>query len=386
MDDEQPRDPQNLDRRDFLRLGTTAGAGLLTGALAARAGAALPPLPVNPRTPAAMPTRNLGRTGYRVGIFSLGGQAAVEQPDNEAVAVPIVERALDLGVNYVDTAAAYGGARRWSQRYIGQVMKRRRKEAFLTSKTNDRTRDGSLRLLEESLRLLNTDHLDLWQIHNLSRLEQVDEIFAPGGAMAALQQARDQKMVRFLGVTGHADPDVLMEAIRRFEFDTLLLALNAADPHHLSFAERLLPMAVERRMGIIGMKIPARGRILDSWTPPPLDATARDRAAGEARHAQDARGALLRAVAPGEHRDRGLRLGGPGRGGRRAGARLHAAQPLADDRADRAHGTGRPAVALLPPLALMRRRPAPHEPGGMGGRSTGRRLTSRTTSRPPVPS
>jgi len=276
MSDAQLRDPQNLDRRDFIRLGTAAGAGLLTGALATRAraapaGATLPPLPVNPRTPEAMPTRNLGRTGYRVGLFSLGGQAAVEQPDNEAVAVPIVERALDLGVNYVDTAAAYGGPQRWSQRYIGKVMKRRRKEAFLTSKTNDRTRDGSLRLLEESLRLLNTGHLDLWQIHNLSRLEQVDEIFAPGGAMEALQQAREQKMVHFLGVTGHADPEVLMEAIRRFDFDTLLLALNAADPHHLSFAEKLLPLAVEKQLGIIGMKIPARGRILDSWTPPPLD-------------------------------------------------------------------------------------------------------------------
>jgi aryl-alcohol dehydrogenase-like predicted oxidoreductase len=276
MDTEQPRNSQDLDRRDFLRLGTTASASLLTGAMAknlsaAPARAALPPLPVNPRTPEAMPTRNLGRTGYRVGIFSLGGQAAVEQPDNEAVAVPIVERALDLGVNYVDTAAAYGGPQRWSQRYIGKVMKRRRKEAFLTSKTGDRTRDGSLRLLEESLRLLNTDHLDLWQIHNLSRLEQVDEIFAPGGAMEALQQAREQKTVRFIGVTGHADPDVLMEAIRRFEFDTLLLALNAADPHRLSFAEKLLPLAVEKQMGIIGMMVPARGRILDSWTPPPLD-------------------------------------------------------------------------------------------------------------------
>jgi aryl-alcohol dehydrogenase-like predicted oxidoreductase len=271
MDDEQPRDPQNLDRRDFLRLGTAASAGLLTAAMAPGASAALPPLPVNPRTSEAMPTRTLGRTGYRVGIFSLGGQAAIEQPNNEAVAVPIVERALDLGVNYVDTAAAYGGPQRWSQRYIGKVMKRRRKEAFLTSKTGDRTRDGSLRLLEESLRLLNTDHLDLWQIHNLSRVEQVDEIFAPGGALAALQQAREQKMVRFIGVTGHADPDVLMEAIRRFEFDTLLLALNAADPHHLSFAEKLLPMAVEKQMGIIGMKVPARGRILESWTPPPLD-------------------------------------------------------------------------------------------------------------------
>jgi aryl-alcohol dehydrogenase-like predicted oxidoreductase len=230
---------------------------------------ALPRLPENPATRAAMPTRNLGRTGYRVGIFSLGGQAAVEQPNNEAIAVSIVERALDLGVNYIDTAAMYGGTERWSQRYIGQVMKRRRQETFLTSKTHDRTRDGSLRLLEESLRLLQTDHLDLWQLHNVWRMEQVEQIFASGGAIEALRQAREQKMVRYLGVTGHADPEVLMEAIRRFPFDTILLALNAADRHRLSFAERLLPMAVEKQMGIIGMKIPARGRILSTWTPPP---------------------------------------------------------------------------------------------------------------------
>jgi hypothetical protein len=218
-----------------------------------------------------MPTRNLGRTGYRVGIFSLGGQAAVEQPNNEAVAVPIVERAIDLGVNYIDTAAAYGGPQRWSQRHIGQVMARRRAEVWLSSKTNDRTRDGSLRLLDESLRLLNADHLDLWQLHNISQMSQVEQIFGPGGAIEALTRARDERKVRFLGVSGHADPAVLMEMIRRFPFDTVLMALNAADRHQRPFVPELLPLAVERQMGIIGMKIPARGRILASWTPPPTD-------------------------------------------------------------------------------------------------------------------
>lgn len=258
-----------VDRRDFLKLGGAAAGGFLAGSAVPSAQALTRPLPSNPLTAGAMPTRNLGRTGYRVGLFSLGGQAAVEQPNNEAVAVPIVERALDLGVNYLDTAAAYGREGRWSQRYIGQVMARRRAQAFLASKTHDRTRDGSLRLLEESLRLLNTDHLDLWQLHNVARMEQVEQIFAPGGAIEALTRAREQGMVRFLGVTGHADPDVLIEALRRFPFDTILLALNAADRHRLSFAERLLPMAVERQMGIIGMKIPARSRILSTWTPPP---------------------------------------------------------------------------------------------------------------------
>lgn len=267
MEDEK----QGVNRREFLKTGGAATVGFLAHTLVAPESRALPPLPENPVTPQAMPTRNLGRTGYRTGIFSLGGQAAVEQPNNEALAVAIVEKALDLGVNYVDTAAAYGGNARWSQKYIGQVMKRRRKEVFLASKTHDRTRDGSLKLLEESLTLLNTDHLDLWQVHNLARLEQVEQIFAKDGAMEALLQAREQKMVRFLGISGHADPEVLIEAIRRFPFDTLLLALNAADPHHLSFKEKLLPLAVEKQMGIIGMKIPARGRILAGWTPPPLE-------------------------------------------------------------------------------------------------------------------
>ncbi len=257
-----------IGRRDFLKLGGAATAGLLAGPVLAERAAAEPALPHNPVTLAAMPTRNLGRTGYRPGIFSLGGQAAVERPNNEAVAVPIVDRAIELGVNYVDTAAAYGGNDRWSQRYIGQVMRQRRNQVFLASKTHDRTRDGSLRLLEQSLQLLNTDHLDLWQLHNLTRMEQVDQIFGPGGAIEALTRARDQHMVRFLGCTGHANPAVLMEMLRRFPFDTILMALNAADRHQKPFAPELLPMAVEKQMGIIGMKIPARGAILSTWTPP----------------------------------------------------------------------------------------------------------------------
>ena len=128
------------------------------------------------------------------------------------MAVPLVERALDLGVNYIDTSSIYGGPERWSERYIGQVMKRRRSEAFLASKTKERTRDGSLRMLEQSLKLLNTDHLDLWQLHDIGTLADVDEVFAKGGAMEALVEAREQKMVRFLGLTGHHRPDSLMDA------------------------------------------------------------------------------------------------------------------------------------------------------------------------------
>jgi aryl-alcohol dehydrogenase-like predicted oxidoreductase len=128
-----------------------------------------------------------------------------------------------------------------------------------------------MRMIETSLKLLQTDHIDLWQLHDIGTMTDINEIFAKGGAMEALIEARDQKIVRYLGITGHYRPDALIEAIHRHPFDTILMAVNAADPHHYSFSEQLLPLAVEKQMGIIGMKVPARGRILSSWTPPPIE-------------------------------------------------------------------------------------------------------------------
>jgi aryl-alcohol dehydrogenase-like predicted oxidoreductase len=261
------------NRRNFLKTTGAVAAGLLANgtALACPSVATLPPLPANPKTQAAMPTRNLGKTGYKVGIFSLGGQAAIEKPNNFDVAVPIIERALDLGVNYIDTSSIYGGSERWSEQYVGRVMKNRRNEAFLATKTKERTRDGSLRMIEKSLALLNTDHVDLWQLHDIGLPEDVNAIFAKSGAMEALLEMQQQKVVRFLGVTGHYRPEALIDAINRHSFDTILMALNAADSHIHSFTAELLPLAVEKQMGIIGMKVPSRGRLLTGWTPPPVE-------------------------------------------------------------------------------------------------------------------
>jgi len=270
MRKDEPTQTFKPNRREFLKLGGLATAAVIGQALPTVAGAASVS-PANPETADAMPTRNLGKTGYRIGIFGLGGQAALERAHNDAVAGPLINRALDLGINYLDTSSIYGGPERWSERYLGQVMKTRRAEAFLASKTKERTRDDSLRMLEKSLELLQTDHLDLWQLHDVGTMTDVDAIFAKGGAMEALLQARDQKLVRFLGVTGHHRPDSLMEAIRRHPFDCILMALNGADKYHFSFMNQLLPLAVEKQMGIIGMKVPARGRILSSWTPPSLE-------------------------------------------------------------------------------------------------------------------
>ncbi len=266
----------NRNRRDFLKTGglltaAVLGSAALPDVARGQAGPVANSLPSNSATTNSMPTRNLGKTGYKVGIFSLGGQASLEKANNEAVAEPIIEKALDLGVNYVDTSSIYGGPDRWSEQYVGKVMKHRRSDAFLATKTKERTRDGSMRMIETSLKLLQTDHVDLWQLHDIGTMTDINEIFAKGGAMEALLEARDQKIVRYLGITGHYRPDALIEAIHRHPFDTILMAVNAADPHHYSFSEQLLPLAVEKQMGIIGMKVPARGRILSSWTPPPIE-------------------------------------------------------------------------------------------------------------------
>jgi hypothetical protein len=259
------------NRREFIKAGGAVTASLLAQATLPETIAARPGMPTDLPALGAMPTRNLGRTGWRVAVLSLGSQAALEIKNNDAVAVPIITKALDLGVNYLDTSSIYGGPERWSERYVGQVMKTRRTEAFLASKTKERTREASLRMLEESLKLLQTDHLDLWQLHDVGTMGEVNQIFGRGGALEALTEARDQKMVRFLGLTGHFRPEPLIEALRRFPFDCILLALSAADPHHFSFQEQLLPMAVEKQMGIIGMKVSGRGRLLSSWTPPPVE-------------------------------------------------------------------------------------------------------------------
>jgi hypothetical protein len=206
-----------------------------------------------------MSTRPLGKTGHRVSLFSLGGQATLEESGRDEEALTIINRAIDLGVNYIDTAAAYGSG--VSETYLGKVMKQRRKEVFLASKTHARSYDGSMRLLERSLKQLQTDHLDLWQLHNVRTQDDLDKIFAKEGAIKALEKARDEKMVRFLGITGHHDPFILRKGIEQYPFDSILMALNAADKHNASFIDNLLPVAVEKKMSIVGMKVPARGRI-----------------------------------------------------------------------------------------------------------------------------
>ncbi len=222
-----------------------------------------------------IPQRPFGKTGEMVGIFSLGAQATVEQVGMKEQAIEIVNRCIDLGINYIDTSAWYGmdgndsggdELRGTSERHVGEVMKTRRSEVFLATKTHDRSYDGAMRHLESSLTNMQTDQIDLWQIHNIKGggEEDIDRIFADDGVMKALIKAQEENTVRFLGITGHADPDPMKELVDRYPFDAVLMALNAADKHHNSYIEKLLPTTLDKEMGIIGMKIPARDRIFSN--------------------------------------------------------------------------------------------------------------------------
>jgi aryl-alcohol dehydrogenase-like predicted oxidoreductase len=242
-------------RRGVLGLGVSA-------AVAACGGSTDAPSAIAPSGP--LGTRPLGKTGLEVTMFGLGSQARL-QFGTSADGVAIVQRALDRGVKYIDTAPNYGP----SEQTIGIALAGRRDAVVLATKTEDRTRDGSLRLLDQSLTRLKTDHVDVWQIHDLHAMEELDVVFGPGGAIEALERARGDGRVRFLGITGHYDPDVLLEALRRYPFDTLLLALNVADGERRPFRTTLLPYAVDRGMGIIAMKVNAAGNLTGALRFPP---------------------------------------------------------------------------------------------------------------------
>jgi aryl-alcohol dehydrogenase-like predicted oxidoreductase len=267
---------KKLNRRNFLGGGFAAAATVTVGKTFAADKTYNPILvkrkdenPFNPVTYSSMPTRSFGKTGYKVGILSLGGQATIEKQGTEEESEKIINRAIDLGVNYIDTAASYGKGQ--SQLNIGRVMKTRRSEVWLSTKTHDRTYDGSMRLLEESLKNLQTDHLDLWQLHNIKRQDEADAVFSNDGAIKALEKAKSEGIVRHLGITGHYEPLILENAIKYYPFDAILMAMNAADPHYLSFKKYLLPEAQKLGIATIGMKVATRGRMISNWTPPPLE-------------------------------------------------------------------------------------------------------------------
>ena len=203
----------------------------------------------------ALPTRKLGNTGVDVTILGLGGEGVLRTFGYEREAYGLINRALDLGINYCESARAYDG----SETYYGKALRERRSEVFLTSKSHDRTKTGALGHLKQTLRHMQTDHLDLWQVHDVRTRIDIEEIFGPDGAIEAFIEAKQKGLVRFIGVTGHHHPAIIRACIENFPFDTVLMPVNPAEPAHHSFIADALPAALERNMGIIGMKVYLRG-------------------------------------------------------------------------------------------------------------------------------
>jgi aryl-alcohol dehydrogenase-like predicted oxidoreductase len=199
--------------------------------------------------------RKLGKTGVNVTLLGLGGEGILRTFGADDEACALINRALDLGINYFESARAYSG----SEAYYGKALRERRREIFLTSKSHARDRKGALGHLQETLKDMKTDHLDLWQVHDVRTDDDIKEIFGPGGAIEAFSEAKQKGLIRFIGVTGHHDPEILKKCINLFDFDTVLLPVNPAEPHYKSFLDEVAPFAGQKGMGIIGMKVYFRG-------------------------------------------------------------------------------------------------------------------------------
>mgnify|MGYP001024866668 CR=1 FL=1 len=209
--------------------------------------------------PGDIPKRKFGKTGVEVTIIGqAGGRLSMISPE-EARAV--VRRAWELGINFFDNARSYWDGR--AEQVFGEVLAPVRKEIFLTTKTTARTRKGAEADLEASLRALRTDYVDLWQIHALNEMREIEQILGPGGAMEAFEAARKSGKCRFIGVTAHRDPDVLAEMLRRYRnFDSVFMPLHAADPAYLSFEQKVLPLALEQGLAVQAMKTFGNARLM----------------------------------------------------------------------------------------------------------------------------
>jgi predicted aldo/keto reductase-like oxidoreductase len=239
-----------MRRRTFLS--TSAAAGLAAYAWGADTA---------PLKPGDIPKRALGKTGEHLTIIGQAGGRFPLWTYEDAKAVTL--RAYELGINYFDCAHNYWGGR--SEQVYGDVLPPFRNHIFLTSKSSQRTRQGAETDLNQSLRSMKTDRLDLWQIHQVSTLDEVEQIFAPGGAIEAFEAAKQAGKCRFFGFTGHHDPQVHLAMLKKYDkYDTILMPLNAADPSYLSFEKTVLPIAVERGMGIQAMKSTANAKLMQS--------------------------------------------------------------------------------------------------------------------------
>ncbi len=260
-----------ISRRRFLET-TGLGALAANAAIGAEIGKA-----------GTLPKRTLGRTGAQVSILAMGGGSRFLMYKEEDKAIEALNRAFDLGITYMDTAYGYGNGQ--SEERVGKVMAVRRKKdgIFLATKINKRPGDEAMRIIEGSLKRLQTDHLDLIHIHALEGEDDLKQIEAKGNILDRLLKLRDEKVTRFIGITSHNDPTVLATALDRHDFDCTQMALNAAmvgmkEGHGMEINEAMktsfetvaLPVANRKKMGVIAMKVFAQEGLVGQAPPEKL--------------------------------------------------------------------------------------------------------------------
>ena len=238
---------EHMDRRDFLKKGTTV-AGLTASA------GVWPVVAANGKTvkhQKAVPKRQLGKTGERLSIIAMGGIVVkgLEQP----LANNYVAEAVDRGINYFDVAPSYGDA----EQRLGPALEPYRKNVFLACKTGKRDKEGSQAELENSLRNLRTDHFDLYQFHGLTKMEELDKLLGPSGAMETFQAARQAGKIRFIGFSAHS-VETALAALDRVDFDTILFPMNFVLFSQANFGPQVLERARQKGMGILALKAMAK--------------------------------------------------------------------------------------------------------------------------------
>ncbi len=261
-------DPTNhlddvVSRRSFLK--SAAAAAVLSSAS---------PQVLMAETKEGIPQRALGRTGEKVSAIGLGGYHIGKQAD-EAESITIIRSAIDRGITFMDNCWDYNGGA--SEIRMGKALRDGyRQKVFLMTKIDGRTREVAARQIDESLRRLQTDRIDLMQFHETIRLEDPDRIFASGGAIEAMMEARQTGKIRHIGFTGHKDPFVHLRmldvaAAQRFRFDAVQMPLNVMDAHFRSFEHQVLPRLIADQVGVLGMKSMGDPLILESKTVTPIE-------------------------------------------------------------------------------------------------------------------
>jgi hypothetical protein len=238
------RDRKKISRREFIKKtgATIIGAGLFGLS----------------KSEKEIEKRKLGKTGLNVTILGLGC-AQIGSMRNFKESIKIIETAIELGINYIDTASTYGDA----EEKVGEVMKTRRKEVILATKTLQRDKDDAWREINTSIERLKTDYVDLLQIHSVNTMYELDKITSKNGSLYAVLRAKEEGLCKHIGITGHRNPEVIKEALNRFDFEAVLVPLSSVDKLANDFGDVIFPIAKKKNIGVIAMKVLSDGRVTD---------------------------------------------------------------------------------------------------------------------------